>query len=216
MDDDLGDHGVVEGGDGGAGFDPGFDAGDGGRRESHECELAGRGLEVVGGIFGVDAGFDRCAARVDVEAGEWRHFACGLEDHPLDEVDAGDFFGDAVLDLESGVDFEEVELLGVVVVDELDGAGGGVVDGFGEEGCGGEEAGPGFVRQAGCWGLFEDFLVAALGGAVALAEGEDVAVAVAEDLDLDVTGAGDVFFEVDAGVAEVGAAEAEHGVPGLG
>ncbi len=169
VDDDLRDHGVVEGGDGGAGFDPGFYARDFWRREGDEGELAGGGLEVVGGVFGVDAGFDGGAAGLDVEARERRHFAGGLQDHPLDEIDAGDFFGDAVLDLEAGVDFEEIELLGVVVVDELDGAGGGVGDGLGEEGGGGLEAGAGFVGEAGGGRFFENFLVAALRGAVAFA-----------------------------------------------
>ena len=139
-----------------------------------------------------------------------------MQDHPLDEIDAGDFFGDAVLDLEAGVDFEEVELLGVVVVDEFDCAGGGVVDGFGEKGGGGFEAGARFVSEAGGGRFFEDFLVAALRGAVAFPQGEDAALAVAEDLDFDVAGAGYIFFEIDAGVAEVGAAQAEYGLVGFG
>ncbi len=103
-------------------------------------------------------------------------------------------FGDAVLDLKAGVDFEEVELLGVVVVDELDGTGGGVLDGFREERCGSLEALADFVGEAGCWCFFKDLLVASLGGAVALAQSEDVAFAVAKDLDFDMAGAGDVFF----------------------
>ena len=61
-----------------------------------------------------------------------RHLAGGLPDHPLDQIDAGDFFGDAVLDLQARVDFEEVEVAGVGVVDELDRAGGAVVDGAAE------------------------------------------------------------------------------------
>ena len=68
VDDDLRDHRVVEGGDGGAGFDPGFYARDFWRREGDERELAGCGLEVVGGVFRVDAGFDGRAVGVDVEA----------------------------------------------------------------------------------------------------------------------------------------------------
>ena len=87
---------------------------------------------------------------------------------------------------------------------------------FVEERGGGFEAVAGFVGEAGGGRFFEDFLVAALRGAVAFAESEDVALAVAEDLDFDVAGAGYVFFEVDAGVAEVGAAEAQDGLVGFG
>ena len=44
---------------------------------------------------------------------ERRQLAGRLAHHPLDQIDAGDFFGDAVLHLQAGVDFEEVELAGV-------------------------------------------------------------------------------------------------------
>ena len=49
------------------------------------------------------------------------------QDLRLDQVDAGDHFGDGVLDLDARVDFDEVELLGVDVVEEFDGAGVAVV-----------------------------------------------------------------------------------------
>ena len=179
-------------------------------------ELAGGGLEVAGGVLGVEASLDGVAGCADLDAVEGREFAGGLEDHPLDEVDAGDLLGDAVLDLEAGVDFEEEEIFLVIVVNEFDGAGVGVMNGFAEEGGGGEEALAGGVREAGGGGFFEDLLVAALGGAVAFAEGEDVALAVAEDLDFDVAGAGDEALEVDGGVAEVGLSEAGDGVEGVG
>src|SRR5207247_1467550 len=55
----------------------------------------------------------------------------------------------------------------------------------------------------------DNFLMAALYGAVALVEVEDVAVEVAEDLDFDVAGAADVAFEEDASVPEGG-----EGLPG--
>src|SRR5690606_27914339 len=80
---------------------------------------------------------------------------------------------------------------GVVVADLAGDAGGGFVE-FGDD----------LGRESVAGGDFDDFLVAALHGAVAFVQVDDVAVFVAEDLDLDVFGAGDVFFEEDGGVAE--------------
>ena len=50
--------------------------------------------------------------------------------------------------------------------------------------------------------FLDDLLVAALDGALALAEVDGVTVNVAEDLELDVARAGDQPFQVDVGVAE--------------
>jgi hypothetical protein len=52
-------------------------------------------------------------------------------DHLLDQVDAGDEFGDRVLDLQAGVHLQEIKTL-VLAGDELDRAGGIVADRLGE------------------------------------------------------------------------------------
>ena len=67
------------------------------------------GDEVAGGVFGVDAGFDRVAGDGEVGLEEGEGFAVGDADLPFDEVLAGDGFGDRVLDLEACVHFHEVE-----------------------------------------------------------------------------------------------------------
>ncbi len=59
------------------------------------------------------------------------------------------------------------------------------------------------VGEAGRGRLLDDFLVAALGGAIAFAESHDVAFAITEELHFDVAAAGDVFFEEEAGVFEI-------------
>ncbi len=59
------------------------------------------------GILGVDARLDRMAAGRGLEQCKVAQFSGGLADHPFDEVDAGDLLGDAVLDLQAGVDLEE-------------------------------------------------------------------------------------------------------------
>ena len=129
-DDDLGQHGIVIRRDFGARFDPGFDA-----RFARARRLASErpalGLKSLAGVFGVNANLHGAAARRWLRT--WSSgvsLARGLAHHPLHEVDAGDFLGDAVLHLQACVDFEEVESAGGVVVDELDGAGVAVAHGL--------------------------------------------------------------------------------------
>ena len=72
----------------------------------------GAGPEVLRRVLGVEARLDRvrrAARRAAVV--EKRVVAGRAADHPLDEIDAGDLLGDAVLDLQAGVDLEEVELV---------------------------------------------------------------------------------------------------------
>ena len=55
-----------------------------------------------------------------------------LADHPLDQVHAAAFLGDAVLDLQARVDLEEVELVACLVVEKLHRACAGVAGGCGK------------------------------------------------------------------------------------
>src|SRR6266481_5860517 len=52
--------------------------------------------------------------------------AAGDLDLRLDQIDPGHAFGDGVLHLDARVDFDEIELAGVGVLQELDGAGGAI------------------------------------------------------------------------------------------
>ncbi len=134
--------------------------------------------------------------------------------HPLDQVHAGHLLGHAVLDLQARVDLQKVEGAGVRVQHVFHSAGGAVVHGLAQA--------PGRVqqgcarvgRQVGRGGLLDHLLVAALGRAVALAQGNDGAVAVAEELHLDVARALDELLQEQAGVLEVGAGQALNGVIG--
>ena len=124
------------------------------------------------------------------------------EDLRADEVDARDAFRDGVLHLDARVHLDEEPVVLIHVVEELDGARVVVADAVGE-----------FHRRVakffphdrievhrGC--DLDDFLVAALDGAIALVEVDDVAVLVAEDLHLDVFGALDVALQENSRVAE--------------
>ena len=87
------------------------------------------GDEIVFGVFGGDAALQ--CVRVDANLFLPRYAALrradrrarGDADLRLDQIDAGDAFGNRVLDLNARIDFDEVELAGVGVLQELDGAG---------------------------------------------------------------------------------------------
>ena len=138
-----------------------------------------------------------------------------LADHPFDEIDAEHRFGDRMLDLQAGVDLEEVEFLARGIVDELDRAGRAIVRPRGRDRppprAGGSAT---VVGEAGRRGLLDHLLVAPLQRAIAFAERDHLALAVAEDLHLDMAGVGDEALEIDAGVAEAGARGALHAVEG--
>ncbi len=99
-----------------------------------------------------------------------------------------------MLDLQPGVDLEEVELPGRID-DELDRAGADVADRLAERdrGLAHRGAAPGIERHRRR--LLDHLLVAALDRALALVEVDDVAVGVADDLDLDVARPLDVALE---------------------
>ena len=82
----------------------------------------------VTGILGVDAALDRVAGERHVPLLERQPLARRDADLLLDDVDAGDELGDRVLDLDAGVDLEEEEVA-LVVEQELEGAGVGVLHG---------------------------------------------------------------------------------------
>ena len=84
-----------------------------------------------------------------------------------------------MFDLEAGVNFEEIELAGGVVVNEFDGTGVGVTGGGAEAGGAGEQFAALGRGEAGRGGFLDDLLVAALDRAVAFAESDDVALGVA-------------------------------------
>ena len=149
---------------------------------------------------------------VDVRLAEAERLAGRDPDLGRDEVDAGQHLGDGMLDLDPAVDLDEVEVA-VAVDEELERA--DVLVAGRDDGPDGAlgEVGAGRVGQGRRRRLLEDLLVAALDGAVALAEVDAVAVAVDRDLDLDVAVLVEPLLEVERVVAErglrLGAADAQ-------
>src|SRR5207237_6372289 len=87
------------------------------------------GDEMVLGVLGGDTALDGHAAGFDLvllrniqrRLVELVTFAD--EDLRLDQVDAGDHFGDGVLDLNARIDFDEVKISGINVEEEFHGSG---------------------------------------------------------------------------------------------
>ncbi|MNN28293.1 hypothetical protein D3C81_1418570 [compost metagenome] len=206
VDDQLGDHGVVELADFAALLDARIDANVVGQDEMIQPP-DGR-QEAVGGVLGVKASLHGPALHRNVGLRQRDGFARRDAQLPFDQIDARDALRDRVLDLQPGVHLHEPDAVGLQPVrgvgDELDGPRALIVHGLGGADGGG---GDGFARggvHARRGRLLDHLLVAALQRAVALVQVDDIAVAVAEDLHLDVTRTGDVALDQDARIAEGG------------
>ena len=166
------------------------------------------GNEFVFRILGRNAALDRVAVARNLGLSRHAHLgrvegvALGDENLGADQVETGDDFGDRMFNLDAWVHLDEEPFVAVEIVEEFDGAGIIVADFAGHAGSGVAEFTDDFFGKTERRSDLDDFLMAALDGAVALVEVNDVAVLVAEDLDLDVFRARDVFFEEDGGIAE--------------
>ena len=182
----------------GAGLDPAIDA----RLfwPAQTGDQPGRGPETGLRVFGIEPDFDGCPFRGEIDRRD--KFARGLQDHPFDEIDAIDRLGDGMLDLQPGVDLQKIEILAHHIVDEFDRACRFVSHRLAKRDGRGMHAGAGLQRQARCRGFLDDFLVAALQRAIALAKRQHPAIAQAEYLHFDMAGGGDETLEIDAGVAK--------------
>ena len=133
-----------------------------------------------------------------------QRFAHCEHDLVAHEVDPGHFFRDGMFHLDSLVDLEEI-VIAAVIDDELHRAGVGIMGGFSD--AHGRLADfiaqfAELVVQQRRGGFFDQFLVAPLHRAVALAQMDDATLIVAQDLNLDMVRILDVFFDIDAGIAE--------------
>src|SRR5690606_35717546 len=112
-------------------------------------------------ILGIEANLDGGAGGAGL-VGTQIEFAGGGADHPLDEIHTRHLLRDAVLDLETRVDLEKIEVAGGVVVNELDRAGVRVAGGAADARGAGEKLGATLVAQTGRGRLLDDLLVATL------------------------------------------------------
>ena len=165
-DDEFGDHRVVMRWHFAARRHPGFNAGV--CREHHLGEATRAGLEVARRVFRVQPHLDGCTLRCGHV--QRKVVATRQAQHPGDQVNAGHLLSHAMLDLQSGVDFEEVEISGVSIEHVFHRARRAVVHRFGQTHSGLLQRSASCLRQTGGGGLFNHLLVAALGRAVAFTE----------------------------------------------
>ena len=139
--------------------------------------------------------------------------ALGDQNLCLHNVDAGDLFGDRMLDLNPGVYFDKIKLFALYIHQKFNGASAFIPD-----------MGANFTSQITNftalglaeiwrWGAFNDLLIASLNRAVALVKMIDVAVGISQNLHLDVSRTQDHFLEIALSIAECGlrfAAPFEH------
>ena len=170
-----------------------------GERQIRDRSRAGH--ESGARAFCIDPALDCTALEPDITLRESERLAACQADLLLDEVDARHHFRDRVFHLQPCVHFDEVELAGPVVEDELDRArilvAGVSRQGHGRTG----ESSPHVVVDGGRRGLFNQLLVSALHRAVPLPQLNDVR-AVADDLHLHMADVGEVTFQIDVRVAE--------------
>ena len=160
-----------------------------------------RGQEVAIGVFGIQTVFNRPAVDFHIVLRDRQGLAIGDADHLFHEVDTGDQLGHGVFHLQTGVHFEEVEVL-VAIHDEFDRTGTGVPNGLGQcDGLFAHGLAGGLIKERRR-GLFDDLLVPALNRAFALIQIDAVAMCVAQDLNFDVARLGDEFLDKDTVVAK--------------
>jgi hypothetical protein len=184
MGDELADHGIVVRRHGIAVIDVGVHADARPARGMVLGDGARRGQEGAR-VLGVDAAFHRVAADDDIVLCIGQALAGGDAQLLLDDVHAGDHFRDRVFHLYAGVHLDEIEL--AVLVQELEGAGTAVLHALAGLHATRPHGGALLRRDAGRRRLLHHLLVAALHGAVALAQVDGVALTVAQHLEFDVT-----------------------------
>ena len=122
-------------------------------------------------------------------------------DLQLDEIKSGDLLGDRMFHLEAGVDLEKIKIE-MRVNEKFHGACVGVLTGARQAYRGVAHFFAEFRRDDRRRRFLDYLLMAALHGTFALSEGDDAAVGVGENLDFDVAGLLEIFFEIEARVAE--------------
>ncbi len=121
----------------------------------------------------------------------------------LDEVDAGDHFRHGMLDLNPGVDLDEVEVARLID-DELDRRGIGILRGPNEFPRRVAHRCTRFGRNARARAFLDQLLMAPLHAAIAFPKVHDIAMMIGQHLHFDVPRVLDVLFEIDVAVAEGG------------
>ena len=150
----------------------------------------------MGGIFRIQTTLKGVAVPADVILPEAQRFPGGNSDLFSHQVQAGHPLGNRMLNLEAGVDLQEIEMAGVVE-NELHGSGIVIAGGSGH----GQRSlrhllpqGLGHGRRGS---LFDYFLIAALNGAFPFAKMDDIPGSVTQNLDFHMVGTFEKTLDID-------------------
>ena len=209
----LGQHRIIIGRHHAAALHPAIDTDV--RREMHCGQQPRRGLKILVRVFGIEPRLYRSALGPHRQCIERRQITRRKAHHPLHQIYAGDRFGDAVLHLQARVHLQKIKFAAGCVIDKFHRAGGAVTHGAAK--LDGDGLQPLTVRGGESWrrGFLDHFLIAPLHRAIAFAQRDHGTPSVAEQLHLDVTCLLDVFFEINAGLFEIGARQPVHRGIGL-
>ena len=164
-------------------------------------DRAGAGAEVHIGIFGVDSTFNDVPGGFNVLLRKGKFLSGGNHDLGFNQIDASEHFCNSVFDLNSGVEFDKIEL-SRFIDDELDCPGVCVSRLFDQSDCRVAHGFSGRFRNVGRWGFLDELLVSALHRAIAFIKMNDVAEIVRHELDFNVPRVLDVLFDINVSVAE--------------
>ena len=120
----------------------------------------------------------------------------------LHQIDAGDPIGHRVLDLNTGIDLDKINIAAVGALQKLGGAGIPVSGGARDFQSGLAQCLALVIVQIGRRRPLDHFLVAPLHGAVALEQMHHIAMMIGQDLHLHMAGIGHQFFQVHLAVTE--------------
>src|SRR6185503_10528784 len=148
-----------------------------------------------------DAAFDGVAGLGDMALAPGQITSRGDFDLRLDEIDADDPLGHRMLDLQTGIHFEKVEVL-LLIEQKLQRSRADVADRAGALNGDPADAPARAIVHSGRRRFFENLLMAPLNRALAIVEMNDVAVIVGENLNFHVARPLDEFLDIKPGIAE--------------
>ena len=203
VDDQLADHGIVERRNLVALISRGIHAHAGTARQMQGHQRARTGRKVSRRILRVDAALDGVTADGQILLLKGQRLACRHAKLLADQINAGDLLGDRVLDLNAGVHLAEVEIA-VVIDQEFDRTRVAVADALCQRNSRRGHLLAQLGRDESRRTFLDQLLVAALHRALTLEQVHHIAVVIAQNLHLDMARIVNIFFHVQAAVAEVG------------
>jgi hypothetical protein len=169
-----------------------------------DLDLSGIGTEVLGGVLSGDTALNGVTTGRDTVLGQSKLLKTSSGSN-LDlggnNINSGNLLGDSVLDLDTGVDLDEVVTV-LLVNQELSSTSVTVANGLGQTDGIVKNSLADVLGKVLSGGNLDDLLVTTLNGTVTLVQVDDVSVVISEKLDLNVLGFVEEALDEDGSVAE--------------